>query len=197
MTTQAAGSTIIVGVGRGNNLLFAPPAGLPADNKANGTYQQLGQMQPYVHPNELSGTALYAVTSAKGGPGFAVSTIAGKATNGNSEEVTIAAVEVIEGTRIQAIAWNEVVQPQTVTSMSVTTTGPATLIAFWWGDLTATVDQTVATDGGFAVIDSVLLPGSVLQGAVAARNVTAPGTYNVTWTATPAQGAQLWLIAVE
>jgi hypothetical protein len=191
------GSTIIVGVGRGNNTLFTPPSGLPTDNKGNGTYQQQGQMQPYVHPNDLSGTALYAFTSAKGGPGFAVSTTTGKATNGNSDEVTIAAVEVIDGTRIQAVAWNEVVQPQTATSMSVTTTGPATLVAFWWGDLTATVEQTVDTDSGFVVIDSVLLPGSVLQGAVAARNVTAPGTYNVTWTATPAQGAQLWLIAVE
>jgi hypothetical protein len=36
-----------------------------------------------------------------------------------------------------------------------------------------------------------------VQCAVAAKNVTAAGTYNVTWTSTPVQGAQLWLIAVQ
>ena len=197
-TTQSTGSTIIVGIGRGNKMLFTKPT----DNKGNGPYPQQGQTQPYVHPNEDSGTAIYALTSAKGGPDFAVSTTTGKTIDGNSDEVTIAAVEVIEGTRIQDSVWNEVVQdsskpPASVTSMNVTTTGPATLVAFWWGDLTAAVDQTVVTDNGFQVVASVLLPGSVLQGAVAVKNAPQAGTYNVTWTATPLQGAQLWLVAVQ
>jgi hypothetical protein len=197
LTTQAAGSTIIVGIGRGNSALF-DAASAPTDNKGNGAYPQLGKMEPYAHPNEFSGTALYARTAAKGGSGFAISTTTGKTTDGNSDEVTLAAVEVIEGTQIQAYTWNEVVQPGApVTSNSVTTTGPATLIAFWWGELTATVDQTVKTNNGFMVVDSILKPGSVLQGAVAVRNAPNAGTYNVTWDATPVQGAQLWLIAVQ
>jgi hypothetical protein len=32
---------------------------------------------------------------------------------------------------------------------------------------------------------------------VAVRQVSAAGTYNVTWTSTPIQGAQLWLAAVQ
>jgi hypothetical protein len=39
--------------------------------------------------------------------------------------------------------------------------------------------------------------GSFVQCAVAVKNVITPGTYNVTWTSTPVQGAQLWLIAVQ
>jgi hypothetical protein len=38
---------------------------------------------------------------------------------------------------------------------------------------------------------------SFVQCAVAVENVTAAGTYDVTWKATPAQGAQLYLIAVQ
>jgi len=199
LTTQATGSTIIVGIGRGNSALFVP-ASAPTDNKGNGAYPQQGQTEAYAHPNEFSGTALYVRTAAKGGAGFAISTTTGKTTDGNSDEVTLAAVEVIEGTRIADYSWNEVLQAQTpvpVTSNSVTTTGPATLIAFWWGDLTATVDQTVKVNNGFVVVDSILKPGSVLQGAVAVRNAPTAGTYNVTWDATPIQGAQLWLIAVQ
>ena len=38
---------------------------------------------------------------------------------------------------------------------------------------------------------------ALVQGAVATRDVSAAGSYNVTWIATPLQGAQLWLIAVQ
>jgi hypothetical protein len=32
---------------------------------------------------------------------------------------------------------------------------------------------------------------------VATKNVSAAGTYNVTWNTTPLQGAQLYLVAVQ
>jgi hypothetical protein len=38
---------------------------------------------------------------------------------------------------------------------------------------------------------------SFVQCAVAAKNVSAAGTYHVTWTPDPDQGAQLWLVAVQ
>jgi hypothetical protein len=47
------------------------------------------------------------------------------------------------------------------------------------------------------VIDVVIVPGSAIQCAVAVKAVTAAGTYNVTWTATPVQGAQMWIVAVQ
>jgi hypothetical protein len=185
MATHPTGSTIVVAVGRGDATAFA----LPTDNKGN-TAQQLGAMHAYtMWPT--SGTALYAVTPEVGGANYMVST-----TTLPDDEITLAAVEVIEGSRIQAYDWNEVTSGP-LTSKTVTTTGPATLIAVWWGDAFAMVDQTATPDNGFVVVDSVLLSGSLVQSTVAVRNVTAAGAYHVTWTATPVQGAQLWLIAVQ
>lgn len=187
---------VIVGVGRGSTTLFAAPT----DTVNPGPYSQVGAVQPYVHPNEFSGTALYARLGASGGPGFAVHDTTGLAPNGNYDEITLAAVEVIGGSRIEDFAWNEVVQgsqPVPVTSGNVTTTGPATLVAFWWGDLTATTDQTAIANNGFTVIESALAAGSLVQCAVAVKTVAQAGSYNVTWTATPLQGAQLWLVAVQ
>ena len=196
MATQAAGSTIVVSVGRGDNTKFV----LPTDSKGNAPYTQQGQMQPYIPAYPQSGTALYAFTSAKGGPGFKVSTTTGTTSTGQYDEITLAAVEVIEGTQIQAFAWNEPTAAP-LTSKSVTTTGPATLIAFWWGDgffYSPPLPQSATPNNGFVVVDSnTQETDSFVQCAVAVKNVTTAGTYNVTWTATPAQGAQLWLIAVQ
>jgi len=79
----------------------------------------------------------------------------------------------------------------------VTTTGPATLVAFWWGDAPPPMVKTAVPNNGFTVIDSFLDEGELVQCAVAVKNVAAAGTYDVTWVATPAQGAQLWLIAIQ
>jgi len=190
MTTQPSGSTIVVSVGRGIIEQFE----LPTDNKGNAPYQQQDTTHNYNHYT-TSGTALYAFASAAGGPDFQVN-----AGTSASDEITLAAVEIIEGTRIQAVAWNEVVQGATevpVTSKSVTTTGPAALVAFWWGDAPVPNDKTAVPNNGFVVVDSILKEGPLVQCAVAVKNVPAAGTYDVTWKATPVQGAQLWLIAVQ
>jgi hypothetical protein len=79
----------------------------------------------------------------------------------------------------------------------VTTTGPATLVAFWWGDAGAEGQKNATPGDGFTRVDAILDEGSLVQCAVAVRDVDAAGTYSVTWTATPLQGAQLWLVAVE
>lgn len=193
MATQPTGSTIVVGVGRGDNTLFA----LPTDNKGNVPYQQLGPMRPYNHPFTGSGTALYAFTGANGGSDFAVSTTTGQIGTGQFDEITMAAVEVIAGSQVQ-FTWNAVNGPPHTTN-SITTTGPATLIAFWWGSgFPGGVPQSAIPNNGFTPIETNTQElHSYIQCAVAARNVAAAGTYNVTWTATPEQGAQLWLIAVE
>jgi len=188
MATQT-GSMLVVGVGRGKQTLFA----LPTDSLGNAPYQQMGTVHPYTHWMD-SGTALYTFPSAAGGADFKVS-----ASTDNEDEITMFALEVVEASSVQYV-WSEVVQPAQpvqVTSRAVTTTGPAMLIAFWWGDAASNVDQSAVPDSDFTVIDSVLDGGSLVQGVVAVKRVTAPGTYNVTWTATPLQGAQLWLIAVE
>jgi hypothetical protein len=192
MTTQPSGSTIVASVGRGDITLFA----VPTDNKGNSPYKQQGSTQTYPsYPT--SGTAVYTFTSAAGGSGYQLTTTTGKDHQNRDDEITIAAVEVVEGSRIQAFAWNKLDRPP-LTSDSVTTTGPATLIAFWWGDGFPGTPQSATPDNGFSVIDSNAQElDSFVQCVVAVKNVTAPGTYDVTWTPDPDQGAQLWLIAVQ
>jgi hypothetical protein len=188
MAVRASGSTIVVSVGRGNKNQFA----LPSDNRGNGSYPQLGETHIYNRWIN-SGTAVYARTSVTGGSDLQVTT-----STDMQDEITLAAVEVVNGTEIRDAQWSEVLQPP-LTSRSVTTTGPATLIAFWWGDgFPDTTPQSAVPNNGFTLIDTNAQElHSFVQCAVAVKTVTAAGTYNVTWTAMPVQGAQLWIVAVQ
>jgi len=187
MATQPSGSTMVVSVGRGMLSAFDPPS----DNKGNGPYAQLDAPHPYSQWRN-SGTALYARPRATGGSGHVV-----RASTPPVDEITLAAVEVVNGSVIQDFQWNEVPAGSPLTSRRVTTTGPALLVAFWWGDAGVREDKTAEPDNGFVVADSVLAAGELVQCAVATRAVSAAGTYDVTWAATPRQGAQLWLVAVQ
>ena len=87
-----------------------------------------------------------------------------------------------------------------LTSGSVTTTGPATLIAFWLGaGATQYGNHVVWPNNGFTTLDGYGIdnPNGLVQGFMAAKTVTSAGTYNVTWTYKPPQGAILYLIAVQ
>lgn len=187
MGTQASGSTMIVSVGRGD----IGAHGLPGDSKGNAPYALLGGPFPYrMWPS--SGTALYAFPSLAGGTGHMVTV-----STPPGDEVTLAAVEVVHGRVVKDAKWNEVLAGNPLTSLSVTTTGPATLVAFWWGDADVRNDKTAVPNNGFTVVDSILLSGEIVQCAVATREVSSAGRYDVTWTATPVQGAQLWIVAVQ
>jgi hypothetical protein len=181
------GSTILVCAARGNLWEHS----LPTDNMANAPYVQLGTAQPYTNwPS--SGTAMYAFPVAQGGAGHVVTL----AKPSPTDEVTMAVVEVLDGGVIQDFQWNEdLTNP--VTSASVTTTGPALLVAVWWGDHGVADEKIAAPDNGFVVIDSIGAPGALIQCFVACKEVPSAGTYDVTWDATPSQGAQLWLVAVQ
>ena len=186
--TRTNNSTIIVCIGRGDINSHEPPT----DNLGS-VFTQLGDSHPYIPRWPKSGTALYAARNVKGRRDYVVT-----ATNARKpiDEVTLAVVQVVAGDLIEA-KWNFVQSGSPLTSLSVTTTAPATLVAFWWGDGDGTYRHTAVPNNGFHVIDSLLLPGNIVQCAVATRNVPEPGTYNVTWTATVPQGAQLWLVAVQ
>lgn len=185
MNTAAQNSTMVVSAGRGNRFIFEAPT----DNKGNAPYQELGK-HPYTNYPD-SGTGLYVFPAMAGGSGHIVR-------NGTTsdDEITLAAVEVVNGTRVQQFVWSEVLSAP-LKSNSVTTTGPATLVAFWWGDAGVDSNKTAVPNNGFTVVESILQAGALVQCAVAAKNVAEAGTYDVTWTATPLQGAQLWLIAIE
>jgi len=189
MNTQTAGSTMLVCIGRGAISAFTQP---PTDNKGNAPYGQLGPPHAYVPLYPNSGTALYALPAIAGGNGHIItaSTIA-------QDEVTLDVVEIKQGGIIQDYKWNEVLQGHPLTSLEVTTTGPATLVAFWWGDGNQYFVHTAVPDSGFTVIDSLLPLGSYVQSAVATKDVAAAGTYHVTWNSGGNEGAQLWLVAVQ
>jgi len=186
LTTLASGSVLLASTGRGVDAAQAPVT----DNRGN-TYVQIGVAEPY-HYYPTSSTAVYAASAAAGGAGHIVT--APNSAGAPSDETTLAVVEIQNASHIQDFQWNDALSSP-YTSLSVTTTGPATLVAFWWGEGDATVTHTASPDSGFTVIDSVLATGSLVQVAVATKNVTAAGTYSVTWAS--GEGAQLWLIAVQ
>lgn len=184
--TQSTGSTLLVCVGRGQ----ASNQSKPTDNKSN-PYVLIGA---HVYTLWLgSSTALYSCEVAAGGAGHTVT--APKPVP--SDETTLSVVEIINGGLIQDVKWKEVLAGSPLTSAAVTTTGPALLVAWWWGDADSPGDKTAVPDNGFTVIDSILLAGGLVQCAVAVKQISTPGTYHVTWTATPTQGAQLWIAAVQ
>lgn len=185
--TQPSGSTILAWVGRGNTNEFNGT--VPLDT-ANNSYVMLGGMHDYGPAYPTSGEALYAVASAAGGTGQHVI-----APMPGSDEITLAVVEVKNGGLIQDAKWNVVFSPPH-TSLSVTTTNAATLVAIWAGDSGA-ASVTAVPNNGFTTVNSELLSSCEVEVVVATRDVAAAGTYNVTWTATPTQGAHLWLVAVQ
>jgi hypothetical protein len=189
MTTQPSGSVIIASIGRGDKSLFV----IPTDNKGNSPYHQEGIIHPYDPNYPNSGTAMYSFVGARGGAGYQLTT----STSAN-DEITVAAVEVVEASAVRAAAWVELPDADLLTSATVTTTKAATLIAFWWGDGFPHTPQTATPGDGFFEIDTnAYETDSFVQCAVAVKNVSQAGTYSVSWTSTPKQGAQLWLVAVE
>ena len=186
MSTRTTGSTLLACVGRG---LLSTVA--PTDNVGN-VFVQLDVAHTYtLWPS--SGTAVYACRQAQGMVGHAVTVAKPKVT----DETTLSVVEIVGGGFVRDVQWREVLSGQPLTSASVTATGPALLVAWWWGDAGVDLDKTALPDNGFTVVDSVLASGALVQCAVAVRQVSVAGTYNVTWASTPQQGAQLWLAAVQ
>jgi hypothetical protein len=111
------------------------------------------------------------------------------------DEITLAVVEIKNAGVIQDAQFNKVLSPPH-TSLNVMTSGAATLIAIWAGD-SGGASVTATPNNGFATIESQLLSSCEVEVVLATKNVSAAGTYNVTWTAIPSQGAHLWLVSVE
>src|SRR5581483_2616273 len=150
----------------------------------------LGTTHSYAPNFPNSAMALYAFNPFAGGSNDIFSVPMPVA-----DEVTLLVVEVKNGGVIQDAQWNTVANaPQT--TLSVTTTGPATLIAFWTGD-GASGALSAVPNNGFTVLDAQLASSDAVQASVAYKDVSAAGTYSVTWTATPAQRAYMWLVAVQ
>ncbi|MCW8807810.1 MAG: hypothetical protein OQK79_06810 [Rhodanobacter sp.] len=213
ITTQHDGSSLLVLSGG-----FASNAASPTDTYSN-TWTQQGDSVVYDGYEGRFDVKAYVSLSARGGRGHAVSI----AKNGNATgEITIPFIEIMHADVLQDVAENypaprvadrvsgkvaRILRRLTLadpgptvslTSGNVTTTGPATLIAVWWGD-GFVYDMSAVPGDGFTVIDRFLHlpPDSGVQCAVASRQVSRAGTYHVTWKGSPAQGAILWLFAFQ
>lgn len=202
--TQAAGSALLVLVGG-----YASNAGLPSDTYAN-TWVQQGPGIAYNGYDGRFDTRAYVALPARGGRGHRLILPKGGVAAG---EITAPFVEIRNASVLQDVASTYAVpglidrigrklsqgrSEAALTSGSVTTTGPATLVAVWWGDAFV-YRMTAVPDNGFRVIERFLElpPQSGVQCAVAVRQVDRAGTWRVTWRGAPAQGAILWLFAFQ
>jgi hypothetical protein len=192
--TTTPGSLLLMNVGRGHLANFGIAGATPHDNKSNPNYTKIGATEPYaLFPD--SATALYSLAGGAAGAGYQVSVAQGLNGSSNNDEITMFLAEVLGGSVVQDFTWNEVTSAGPTTSGNVTTTGPALLVAFWWGEDTSL--SSISVDASWTIIEQQLLASSNIQGAMAVRVVSAPGTYNATWTASPAQAAQMWVAAVQ
>jgi hypothetical protein len=187
INTSPSGSTILVWVGCGTS---GDLSAVPTDNKGN-TYVGLG-MHTFAPNYSSDGEQMYVCTNAVGGTGhtftFTVPPL---------PELQIVVVEIKNGGVLQDVKYNTVLSPNANTSLNVTATGPATIVALWAGDAGG-ANFTAVPNNSLTVIQSFLyLPNDYgFEYAEATKNVTA-GTYNVTWTETPVEGAHLWLAVVQ
>lgn len=211
--TQENGSSLLVLVaGHADN--DAPPT----DSYGN-QWKAIGEPVTYNGYDGRFHASAYLAIAAHGGRQHTVQVVKPGSPQG---EITLPFIEIARAGKLQDVAqnyptpsiaaratnklvraWQGVTGGEDdtttlLTSGTVTTTGPATLVAVWLGDAYIYSMKAVPSDG-FKVIDSYLQlpPNSGVQCAVAVRQVEAAGTYAVTWKGTPAQGAILWLFAFQ
>lgn len=187
--TQATGSSFLVLNGG-----YAKNANAPEDSYGN-RWKRIGGRPVYNGYDGAFSVSAYVAETGKGGPGHTVRIDKSGYPEG---EISVPFIEITHAGNLQAVAQNYPPAGLVLTSASVTTTGPATLVAVWWGDA-GVKRMTVKPDNGFTLIDSYLMlpDNSGVQCAVAYRQVDAAGTYRVSWVGAPIQGAILWLFAFQ
>ena len=189
INTQIGGSSLIAfSAGYTNNNT------IPVDNKGN-VWSPLGAPVVYRGYNGQFDVKAYAVFGAQGGIGHTLSIVKNGSPSG---EITVPFIEIRQSRSLHSIAQNYPTAASVVHSGSVTTSGAATLLAFWWGDATG-LQHSAIPDNGFSIIENFvnLPPNSAVQCVVAVRQVNSAGTYNVNWTQSPSEGAVLWLMAFQ
>jgi hypothetical protein len=184
-----AGSTIFAVVAMGTLANMQTPF----DEQGN-TYEAL--LPPHNYQNwSQSGQQLFAARNIRGGAGLIVHETMPEP----NDEVTLSVLEVRGGSRIADVSVTETPSVGPVTSGSVTTTGPALIAAWWWGDGAAT-QVTATTSSGFERVHSLSRAQGytgLIQMELATMQVSSAGTYSITWTTDPDQGAVSYVVAIE
>jgi len=187
--TQSTGSSFIV-----LNSGYAKNAAAPEDSYHN-RWKRVGDSVVYNGYGDSFSAAAYVAVTGKGG---AEHTVRIDKSGYPQGEISVPFIEVAHAGLLQDMAQNYAEPGLVLTSGTVTTTGPALLVAVWMGD-GAFKHMTTRPDNGFTLIDSYLMlpDNSGVQCAVAYRRVDAAGSYNVRWIGSPIQGAILWLFAFQ
>lgn len=204
VTTQATGSTFLVGVGRENGL--GTPTGELNGSADGNTYTQVGSDAVYDNFTGYN-AAMYVKQDGLGGalhrwqqPGVV-----------NFTEGAIVVAEVMTGGHIQQVAMLEdVAAASVITSPSVITTQDAILVSFWWGngaDSSADMRALPSAGSGWTLLESrvdMFGGNGAFQLAMAYKAVSGAGTKTgCPWegrqgpTLSDNQGGHLWTIAVQ
>jgi hypothetical protein len=199
--TQTSGSMFLATVARGND---ATSGTAPTDNKSNN-YPLINKRFYASFPG--SAAAVYSATlPAAGGTGHTLSAAWGASDNFGGDEITEVIVEVVGGTHIQDHSHSEPNPVSNVcTSASVTTTGPALLVAFLWLNGTVQADgflHTAIPGAGWTKLP--LATGLMeigngagqIQMATMVRTVGV-GTFSAVFTTANGEGGIVHLMAIQ
>ncbi len=194
LNTASGSDSIVLAARGGFHDLGSPPNVKAPTDSAGNVYSQLGSLKTYT-PYPEAGNAVFVSPRFAGG---ATVRLSAEKTNLADQELTFTAVEVLNA---KGVSNYSVAYPDSGSALlrsgSVTTKGPAVLVALWWGDGSSGLTHIAEPDSGFTVIESVLKPGSLVQCCVATKTVDQAGTYDLVWNSARAEGAILWLVAVE
>ncbi len=187
MATEAGGSSLLA-----FSAGFASNTAGPVDNFAN-VWLPVDAPVVYAGYEGRFDVKAFVVLDARGGPRHRVEIVK---TGEPAGELTMPVVEIRDAGRMVDRSHRYAPPGAKLMSGSVTTDGPALLVAFWWGDGRG-LQHSAMPDDAFTVIESFtqLPPNSAVQCVVAVRAVREAGRYDVTWSTTPEQGASLWLFA--
>lgn len=187
MMTEPRGSSFVA-----FNAGYVTNTAGPVDNKGN-SWTLFGEPVIYAGYEGRFDVKAYLVLDGKGGPEHRVRI---EKPGNPYGELTMPVVEIRDAGRLVDSAHNYAPKGKLLACGSVSTDGPALLVAFWWGDGLG-LRHSAVPDNGFEVIDlfTDLPEQSGVQCVVAVREVESSGSYNVNWSSTPEQGAPLWLFA--
>jgi hypothetical protein len=193
LNTETLGSTLIV-----PQFCQFTNLNVPTDNKGNGTYSVLHDAIGYnggLFPG--FGLRLCSKTNIGGGSSH---TLSATKNSNFGLEATMIAIEVKNGATIIApapVTRAAVGAGVALAAASITTTGPAMLIAIWGGD-GASGQHDANPDGAWTKGQGLNLPDTFyIQAWTATRFVASAGTYTCTWTPTGNEGAILAMVAVQ
>ena len=158
----------------------------PTDSKSN-VFEKIGADVNYSPEFTAGGISTYGCAGVTGGNGYTMTK------TGGYTEATFSFVEVLGGTSVDGTV--QIAQGSNTPSITITSTGPAILIAVFNGWQYETSAPSVSA--GWTIVEDYYATATAIQQTVAIREVSSAGTYTCTFTITPTQKANLIGVAIK